>query len=260
MVGNGQHGPILIYKRQLPREVSIAAIRTLAPHSAEYLINVLKAQESPLRRIYRSLYSAMPLVMKNMLPLLDDSEREQSDAIAALAELGKAGKPAIPVLVQKIIDPKDNRFMLKSQLLQVLERLQPETATLDQMIYEFCSQTRFTQAQEVLDRFSLRTPAAAAAVVKMLESGEESDRNWACRYVDKRLRSNGKPVVPLLIKDLSSDDKEIRYLSARTLGAIGTNAAEAIPALTKALEDPYPIVQSAAAKSLKAIKSQETVP
>ena len=66
----------------------------------------------------------------------------------------------------------------------------------------------------------------------------------------------GAASVPALIATLTSGNRVARENAARALGCIGPDARAAIPALTKALQDPHPWVQEQASKALEKIGGQ----
>ncbi len=66
----------------------------------------------------------------------------------------------------------------------------------------------------------------------------------------------GKPAVPALIENLSSENNSVRYSSTLALGEIGPGAAEAVPALQKELDDRNEDVAAMARKSLKKITGE----
>lgn len=61
----------------------------------------------------------------------------------------------------------------------------------------------------------------------------------------------GAPAVPKLIEALDSDDINVRLMALNTLGLIGPDAKDAIPAIRKALEDPDASVQNRAKDALE---------
>ena len=57
--------------------------------------------------------------------------------------------------------------------------------------------------------------------------------------------------MPNLIAALSDEDDFVREWAAHALGAIGSSAADAVPALTEALLDEEPCVRQAACEALQ---------
>ena len=66
----------------------------------------------------------------------------------------------------------------------------------------------------------------------------------------------GKAAVPALIENLSNENGAVRYSSTLALGEIGPDAAAAVPALQKALDDRNDDVSHMAKKSLKLITGE----
>jgi HEAT repeat protein len=71
-----------------------------------------------------------------------------------------------------------------------------------------------------------------------------------------RMRPQAKWSVPTLSKLLSHPEVGIRALAARTLGQIGVAAADAEPALNRALHDDNPAVRRAAEQALGKIRPE----
>lgn len=67
----------------------------------------------------------------------------------------------------------------------------------------------------------------------------------------------GVPAVPGLIEALKNPSRETRQLAAGTLADIGPSASDAVPALTKALEDEDAGVRETAEYALKEINTTE---
>ncbi len=97
------------------------------------------------------------------------------------------------------------------------------------------------------------------ALIEMIRQTRNSDKKMivAC---NKALLAMGKEIVPHMISLLKDDDWEMRRGAAWTLGMLGPDAKDAIPVLTKALNEPNPNVRAMAAESLKKIKGEDTKP
>jgi len=75
----------------------------------------------------------------------------------------------------------------------------------------------------------------------------ESRLQWVLKHDDgrgeysviPRVYESGKAIVPLLIKELQSEDYVIRYKAVTNLGAMGSDAAEAVPALIELLNEDW---------------------
>lgn len=94
---------------------------------------------------------------------------------------------------------------------------------------------------------------AQSADVGELVKQLKSDDNELRRAAAKALQEGGtesKPAVPALINALKDRDTFVRRFAAQALGAIGPDARAAIPALTVTLNDPKKEVQQSAAHAL----------
>ncbi len=60
--------------------------------------------------------------------------------------------------------------------------------------------------------------------------------------------------IPMIVESLSHGDWRVRRMAAETLGAFGSAAKDAVPALKKVLTDENDIVRSTAAKALEQIQ------
>ncbi len=105
-------------------------------------------------------------------------------------------------------------------------------------------------------------PEAKEAIPLLIETIRQT-RNGDKKMIlacNKALLAMGKELVPHMISLLKDDDWEMRRGAAWTLGMLGPDAKDAIPALTKALNESNPNVQAMAAESLKKIKGEDTKP
>ncbi|MHB1561426.1 MAG: HEAT repeat domain-containing protein [Isosphaeraceae bacterium] len=142
---------------------------------------------------------------------------ERDRAIDVLGHLGPAAARAVPCLIQVVDEPrtgntkvdKDNE-RLRSAAIQVLGRI---------------------------------GPAAAEAVPKLfpgtgdgrIANGQATGQDWA---MSRALGRIGRPAIPALIRALQGKDPDLRRFAVGSLGLMQDEAAEAVPALITALDDP----------------------
>ena len=101
-------------------------------------------------------------------------------------------------------------------------------------------------------------PDARAAIPVLVETIRQT-RNHDRRILvacNNALLEMGQEIVPYIIPLLKDDDWEMRRGAAGTLGMLGPEAKDAVPALTKALNDPNPAVRMKAEEALKKIKGE----
>ena len=76
-------------------------------------------------------------------------------------------------------------------------------------------------------------------------------RNWTIRETAAdALWRIGPAAVPALIDSLKDPDGYVRFLAARSLAHLGSDAEAAVPALIVALDDPEELVRRQAARAL----------
>ncbi len=88
-------------------------------------------------------------------------------------------------------------------------------------------------------------------LVTALEDPDDDIVITACICIERL--GKGAAAVPSLIKLLDPTFRGLgpnRSVVVRSLGAIGSDAKEAIPAIRKAMEDKYPLVSTMAARSI----------
>lgn len=97
---------------------------------------------------------------------------------------------------------------------------------------------------------------AIPVLIEVIRETRNRDKKMLVLCNDALL-AMGKEIVPYMIDLLKDDSWEMRRGSAWILGKVGPDAKDAIPALTKALNDPHAVVRKKAAESLKKIRGEE---
>ena len=110
-----------------------------------------------------------------------------------------------------------------------------------------------------LGEFGLEADQALPALRAL---ADDTSRRGALRFaaqkaveaIDKVSRTFHEETLPDLIANLGDDDPEIRASAAAAPARHGSRAKAAVPALTRALDDPDPKVQRAASAALGVIE------
>ena len=181
-------------------------------------------------------------------------------AAVILGNIGADAKEAVPELTEALDVDDDPEF--RREVLFALGQIGPPAATaVDKIIaiLETSDNDRVIAAA----CFALRNMGKAAtnagpALVGVYNDGTEFQRMlaiWALLRVRPGYESVEKRAIPLLIKGLGDERAEVRAEAASALGEIGPNAAAALPELEKLVNDPDPIVASAAKAAVAAIKN-----
>jgi hypothetical protein len=192
-----------------------------------------------------------PEVCAALLKLLDDPQ----GAVRALAAGGLARScpiysAALPKLRQRMTDP-ECQVSAAYGVCRLSQRLDPNATAV---LCNRASQTRGDgrsashDALSCLCVLSKQYPECFVHVVRCFPKDADG------RRTSVRLMSAAGPVaVPLLADLLNDTERWVRFLAARELGAMGPDAAEAVPALVRAASDPDVLVRSGARHALRKI-------
>jgi HEAT repeat protein len=95
------------------------------------------------------------------------------------------------------------------------------------------------------------------SLVKTLKEDKDPNmRYWAAESLG-RLGPEASEAVPALAEALKDEDKMVRMGAAYALAEIGPAARQAVPALQQALKDPEQEVRDAAAYTLKRLAARK---
>jgi HEAT repeat protein len=153
----------------------------------------------------------------------DDDPAVRADVFITLGRIGPAAKDAAEAAKQALQDSEEE---VQSSAVFALGSIGPDAAD------------------------------SVDEIVKLLESGNDRFTTvcaWALVRIQPENKDNCQRAIPLLIEALDHERAFVRVEAASTLGMIGPEANEAIPALEKLSDDPDPDVREAAAEAIKQI-------
>ncbi len=215
-----------------------------------------------------------------LLESLEDVQPEVRRASArTLAAVGTGSEEAIHGLVAAL---RDEDWVVRHEAVRSLQVLQATAIrALGDALSSESPETRQAAAEalaglapasrdvlpeliETLHDTNWQTQAAAARAIGQLgEDGRDGvpelavslrSKDWrVAEPVVESLSRIGVPAIPVLIDGLQDPALPVRWGSARALGAIGADAADAAPALANALSDDQVMVRWSAANALWAI-------
>lgn len=227
--------------------------------------------------VLAQLRSEDPLAVSGLAGALKDSDIEvRRLAAGALADLGQAGLPALPALLDLVHHPDDRdlwctainspKELIKNYpwpartssylaaayalgripsgrervlpiLLRQLKGSPPASPMFSLALAPPSSQLR----SEAASAIGLLGAAAAKEGIPAL-AGALNDKSEEVRQTAVwALGELGPAGVPGLLSVLKNVDPEIRLQPAEVLGTMGPTAAEAVPALTDALKEDFPL-------------------
>lgn len=121
----------------------------------------------------------------------------------------------------------------------------PTDAAIDALIAEAIGRNTGAAAEAARKLINLG-PAAVPALTQGLWA--DSDTRRTCIALLGTIGADARSAAPSLVRFLTHDDLEVRGAAARSLGFLGAHSA--IPALTKLLDDKFPLVRLTAAEAL----------
>jgi len=172
-------------------------------------------------------------------------------AAKALSEMGPAAKDAVPALRNALKDEDPLVRIDAACALWHIAQSKDGFPVLSDLILDTEAEVGGLVARSM-------APMGPVAIPILAEGLEHTDHGDDAANA---LAKIGKPSVPALLRALHCRDFFGRWNAAWALGAIGPDAKEAVPALTKSLEDEEPLVRIAAARALWQIeRSKAGVP
>lgn len=182
-------------------------------------------------------------------------EAAQEAALRVLGNLGPAAAPAAPAIVGALADRNPSVTLAA---IHALARVGLATAgaapALVQLLVHESKAIREAAAKALAqsDQAWAAEPGVAEALTALAK--RLSGSGAAGQAALEALVALGPGAVPTLTQTLAAGDRIAREQAARALGRIGPAASAAIPALTRALQDPHPWVQKEAAAALAQVE------
>jgi hypothetical protein len=217
------------------------------------LFDVIKSQFSPRATASPAADATEnPEVRRLIEALSSDEWLEREKAAQALADMGRAGKAAVPHLVERLADEE---WRVRKAAAMALSRMGPATAPAVPALIEALRDDEWQVRRPAAEALAAVGRAAEPAVPQLIEALR--DEEWQVRKpAAAALAAIGRaaePAVPHLIEALSDEEWHVRKPAAEALGAIGAAARDALPTLRQCLNDPEEQVQRAAADAIEKI-------
>ncbi len=188
-----------------------------------------------------------------ILAVTDSRDDVRRVAVEALGKIGD--KRCLPHLVRAMSDPQRNIRRIAAFAVQKIGDIPALVQALDSEQYDIrCV------AAEVLGQSD-----SEQVLVELAQKLDDEKAYVRRLIVDILKRMGGEQVIPLLIQALADADKAVRQTAIEALGQIGIgenlySKLRITSHLVKALNEPEPAVQWAAACALGHIRDSDTVP
>jgi HEAT repeat protein len=235
-------------------------------------LEYIASSRQRLRRLIQSVPpekgSAAPpdSLLPALLPGLNQIAQGMSDrrgkvrlaAAEFLEKLDEAARPAIPALVQLLVEP-DPDPIVRWVAARTLGRVAPAdpdkvVPALARAVADPDLDARLA-AISSLERYGSLAAYAVPALVQAVQTGDTEARERAIQALPLVVTDQAGPAVPAMAGALKESDVRLRRAAAKALGLIrDPSARRAIPTLESALNDSDDLVRRYASEALLTIR------
>jgi HEAT repeat protein len=229
--------------------LSISATVVAQDNDVPRLIEKLaKDEKAGQRRAAARSLGEMGAKAKLAIPALVKALNDVDGSVRDEAEnsLKKMGEPAVSELLPHLKDPDE---FVRLRIVTVLGGIGPDAKAALPAI-EAAKQDSSAFVRSAAEEAEIRIKVDAKALLGLLKDKDEDKRMYAVKAI-AFLGPHAKPVLSDLCNVLRNDkSKEIRREVPRTLGRLGKDGKDAVPALAAALSDPDDTVKLNAMQAL----------
>ena len=222
------------------------AIRAMGTNSLPFLIRYLRSKDPPFNEQRVRLKARLNLLRKGG----EYAGLWHRRAARACAELGQAGAPAFPALMEAMNYPH-----AADDVASALARMLPGSAPVLTNISAMGNETARCRAADMLGMaYSLpeTEEMARTALLRGLRDRQSQPRACAAAALG-RWNQRRDVIMPALTSALSDPDAIVRGVAATSLGNFGNSARIAVPELLKLLQDTNDYPRKRATEALQKI-------
>jgi len=207
---------------------------------------------------YRRAFTNLPVAMQKKLPNPFQKQWLRIRAIDTLAKLklGESGRAATPHLLELL---KHRDPSLRRAVCDALRSLHVDRHSIARVLLQLGSQRKYADVVEIAWRMGWEGDDLARLLGVILQSPDPGLRREAISLLE-RSGTAAAPALDTILRALGDSDKEVRYLAARSIEAIGTNSPQVIAALRSVLDDEHVIVRTVARRTLTNLAPNEVLP
>lgn len=221
------------------------------------LIELLKGQNDDVRRNAAEALRRLRGQAKSAIPFLISVAKDQSASditrsttVYALAEIDLKGEVIIPTLVELLQDKHTCASAAKA-----LGDVGVERESQSVMVLETPNNRSVYVSGEGDKRIKSDAKPAIPILIELLRDQDEYIRASAAEALS-RIGAEPKVIVPLLIELLGDSSENVRYSAVNAIGEVGPEAAVAAPALVELIKRHDEVVRRGGiANTLKEIKA-----
>jgi len=236
-------------------EVAVKALGQIGPGAAPAVDALLKYAEGKDSRVRKLVIYALGMIgpaADRAVPMIIQAFKSpdrnlRSSATRALGYIGQPVETVVPLLIAALGDSDPS---VRTGGARGLGMIGPPAAKAQAALRKALKDTNpavVLRATWALGQLKAGDEQTIAALIKLLSSSKKYPLAAAA------LGKAGKPGIDALVKMLANPDAVRRLLAVRALGQIGHPAADAAPAVKKAIADKDANVRRAAALAFKKI-------
>jgi HEAT repeat protein len=174
-------------------------------------------------------------------------------ALRAVAELGIAAKPLLPLLLKALEDPD---WRIRYETAKTIGYLGTEARSAIPALNDRLHDRDRRVACESIASLGKVGNAAIPSLINALDSQIVYVRSCAA-WVLAGFEANARSAVPALIETLHDSDWQVQWVAAYALGCIGVDAKPAVYGLIEACKGDYHLVAKEASRALWRINGEE---
>lgn len=225
------------------------ALRALGSNAVPYLVTQLRYGR--LDRAYTIAFTNLPAFIQRRLANPGEKQWYQIRAMDALSDLGDTARGATPALLELL---RQGHPRLRPRVFTTLRRVYADGFAISGLLLRLGDEKRYAEVLEVAGQTKWQGREVAQLFGEILNS---PDRNLHLDAI-RLLEAGGERAAPALdavLGALRSQDREVRYLAARTVENIyrlvSPEARLKIEAaLRPCLSDQHEMVRNVAARTL----------
>jgi HEAT repeat protein len=210
-----------------------------------------KDTEARNRKSAARALGELGLKAKQAVPALIKALNDADSSVRDEAEnsLKKIGEPAVAELLPGLKDPDE---FVRLRIVGVLGGIGPDAKAALPALEEAKKDTS-AFVRSAAEEAVIRVKVDAKALIALLKDKEEDKRLYAVKAV-AFLGPHAKPILPDLCTALKQDkSKEVRCEAARSLARLGKDGKDAVLALASVLTDPDDKIKLNALEALGAM-------
>ena len=225
------------------------ALRALGSNAVPYLVTQLRYGR--LDRAYNIAFTNLPAFIQRRLANPGEKQWYQIRAMDALGELGDTARGATPALLE-LLRQGDPR--LRPRVFTTLRRVYADGLAVSGLLLRLGDEKRYAEVLEVAGQTKWQGREVAQLFGEILDSPDRNLHLDAIRLLEAG-GERASSALDAVLGALRSQDREVRYLAARTVENICRQVSpEARPkieaALRPCLSDQHEMVRNVAARTL----------